>query len=60
VFAFTSLNGLVPKYFSDLIKLYAPLRVLRSADHLLLVVPWIKLKSRGDRVFAVAAPKGLE
>ncbi len=56
-FVFKSLNGVAPKYLSDLIKPYAPLRALRSADHLLLAVPRAKLKSRGDRAFAVAAPK---
>ncbi len=53
VFVFKSLNGVAPKYLSDLIKPYAPLRALRSAGHLLLA----KLKSRDDRAFAVAAPK---
>ncbi len=57
VFVFKSLNGVAPKYLSALIKPYAPLRALRSADHLLLVVRRAKLKSRGDRAFAVAAPK---
>lgn len=57
VFVFKSLNGLSLKYLSDLIKLYAPLRALRSADHLLLVVPRVTLKSRGDRAFAEVAPK---
>lgn len=40
-----------------MINLYAPTRALRSADHLLLVVPRVRLKSRGDRAFAVMAPR---
>ncbi len=52
ILVFKSLNGLAPTYLSDLIQPYAPSRGLGSADHLLLVVPRIRLKSRGDRAFA--------
>uniref|UniRef100_A0A8C1LY92 Reverse transcriptase domain-containing protein n=1 Tax=Cyprinus carpio TaxID=7962 RepID=A0A8C1LY92_CYPCA len=54
---FKSLNNTAPKYLSDLLQPYAPSRALRSAGQLLLVSPNARLKSRGDRAFAVAAPK---
>ncbi len=46
-FVFKCRNGIASKYLSDLIKPYAPLRVLRSADHLLLAVPRAKLNRQG-------------
>ena len=46
-----------PPYLSDLLLPHKPSRALRSADHLLLVVPRARLRTRGDRAFAVAAPK---
>ena len=57
LFVFKCLNGLAPIYLSELLEPYAPTRALRSADQLLLVVPKAKLKLRGNRAFAVAAPK---
>lgn len=57
MFVFKSLHGLAPRYMTELIRHYAPSRALRSADHLLLVVPRVKLKSRGERAFSVAGPK---
>lgn len=57
LFAYKSLNGLAPTYLSDLIQLHVPSRSLRSADHMLLTFPRVRLKHRGDRAFAVAAPK---
>ncbi len=57
MFAYKSLNGLAPTYLSDLIQLHIPSRSLRSADLMLLAVPRVKLKHRGDRAFAVAASK---
>lgn len=54
---FKSLNGLAPLYLSDLLGEYRPERTLRSANQNLLTVPKSKLKSRGDRAFAIAAPK---
>ncbi len=57
VLVYKSLKGLAPSYLSDLIQPHDPLRALRSADRLLLVVPRSRLKSRVDRAFAVAAPK---
>ena len=57
LFVFKSLNGLAPPYLTELLHPYAPTRSLRSADQLLLRVPKTKRKLRGDRAFAVAAPK---
>ncbi len=57
LFAYKSLNGLAPPYLSDLLDSYIPPRSLRSADPVLLIVPKTRLKLRGDRAFAVAAPK---
>lgn len=57
LFAFKSLNGLTPPYLSELIHVYTPSRSLRSSDQLLLREPITKRKLRGDRAFAVAAPK---
>ncbi len=54
---FKALNGLTPVYLSDLLSAHNPGRSLRSSNQRLLNVPWAKLKSRGDRAFAVAAPK---
>lgn len=42
---------------SELLHLYTPLCALRSANQMLLTVPKIFYKSRGDRAFAVLAPK---
>lgn len=57
LFAYKALNGLAPSYLSDLLHPYAPLKSLRSADQSLLVIPKSRLKQRGDRAFAVVAPK---
>lgn len=57
LFVFKCLHGLAPQYLSDLLVPYTPFRSLRSADQALLVVPKTKRKSRGDRAFAVAAPR---
>ncbi len=54
---FKSLNCLTPSYLSDLLIDHQPTRALRSANLRLLVVPRTRLKSRGDRAFAVAAPR---
>lgn len=55
--AFKVLNGLAPSYLSDLLHQYTPQRSLRSSDQSLLAVPMSRLKHRGDRAFAVVAPK---
>ena len=57
LFVFKCLHGLAPQYLSNLLVPYTPSRLLRSADQALLVVPKTKRKSRGDRAFAVAAPR---
>lgn len=57
LFTFKGLNGLAPLYISELLHPYRPTRSLRSADKLLLSVPKTKRKLKGDRAFAVAAPK---
>ena len=54
---FKALNGIGPAYLRDLLVLYQPSRVLRSAsDPLLLVVPKSRLKTYGDRSFSIVAP----
>ena len=54
---YKSLHGLAPTYLSDILHHHIPSRALRSADQLLLDVPRTRLKTRGDRAFAVAAPR---
>lgn len=54
---FKSLNGLAPISVSDLLSIHNPGRSLRSSNQRLLNVPRVRLKTRGDRAFAVAAPK---
>ena len=53
---FKSLNGCAPSYVQDLLKLYVPLRNLRSGDKFLLREPK-SYHSWGDRSFRVAAPR---
>uniref|UniRef100_A0A3B3QY49 Reverse transcriptase domain-containing protein n=1 Tax=Paramormyrops kingsleyae TaxID=1676925 RepID=A0A3B3QY49_9TELE len=57
LFVFKALHGLAPSYISGLLKVHTPSRALRSADQLRLLIPPSRLKSRGDRAFAVMAPK---
>jgi hypothetical protein len=57
LFTFKALNGLAPPYLAELLHPYTPARALRSADQLFLGVPKTKRKLRGDRAFAVVAPK---
>ena len=54
---FKALNGLAPPYISELLMPYSPARTLRSAEQGLLQVPRTRHKLRGDRAFAIAAPK---
>ncbi len=54
---YKSLNGLAPLYLSELLQGYKPLRSLRSSEKEVLSVPRTKYKRRGDRAFAVVAPK---
>ena len=53
---YKSLKGHAPLYISNLLKLYVPVRNLRSSDKLLLFEPK-SMHSWGDRSFAVAAPR---
>lgn len=57
LFVFKSLHGLAPSYIADLIQEQKSMRSLRSQSQKHLVVLRSKMKSRGDRAFAVAAPK---
>ena len=55
---FKSLNGLAPSYLAELVKRHDPVRALRSADlSLLTPTATAQLRTRGDRAFAVAAPR---
>ncbi len=54
---FKALNGHAPSYISNLIHLHSTPRSLRSANKALLHVPRSRLKLKGDRAFAVAAPR---
>ncbi|KAF7647979.1 hypothetical protein LDENG_00163720 [Lucifuga dentata] len=53
---FKALNGLAPNYLKDVLTPYVPRRSL-EIDAALLVVPRSQLVLRGDRAFAVRAPK---
>ena len=55
LYAYKALNGLVPEYLCNMVELYAPDRVLRSASQNLLVVPRGKHCQYGMRTFAMAA-----
>ena len=50
------LNGLTPPYITELIHHHSAPRSLRLGSLGLLHVPRTRLKQRGDRAFAVAAP----
>ena len=54
--AYKALNGLAPKYISDLISIYVPRRNLRSANSKQLVQPTYNLRTYGFRTFSHAAP----
>ncbi len=57
MFVFKILNGLAPPYLCDLLNLKTAARVTRSSNQLLLEVPRSRYKTKGDRAFAVAAPR---
>lgn len=57
IFVFNAVNGLAPTYLCEILHIYKPRRALRSADQLLLEVPWARYKQWDDRSFAVAGPK---
>jgi len=54
---FKSLNGLGPKYLSNLLMPYIPKRNLRSSDKKLLIEPKFRLQTYGGRAFSVYAPR---
>lgn len=49
-------NNIAPSYLTELLRSYTPTRALRSSSQSLLVLPRSRLKTRGDRAFALAAP----
>lgn len=51
------LMGWFSQYLTELLQIHAPVRALRSANLLLLVSPKTRLKTKGDRAFAAAAPQ---
>ena len=53
---YKALNSIAPKYISDLLVQYRPVRTLRSSGKMLLQVPSYKLKSYGSRSFSYVAP----
>ena len=55
--AYKGLNGLAPKYISNMLVRYTPCWVLRSSDRHLLNVPKTNKKTYGDRAFSAAAPR---
>ena len=53
---YKSINGQVPQYLSELVKIYTPSRALRSSEQGLLCVTKICTKKYGTRAFAYGAP----
>ena len=56
LFTFKALNNQAPLYITELLEEYAPTRSLRSGSKHLLKCERSRLKTYGDRSFAVAAP----
>jgi hypothetical protein len=54
---YKSLNGMAPKYLSNLLHHYNPTRQLRSASKHLLISPKVNLKSYGKITFKSASPR---
>lgn len=50
------MNGVVLSYLAELLNHYSPVRSLRSTDKTLFTIPWSRLKTKGDRSFAVRTP----
>lgn len=57
LFVYKALNGVAPSYMTKLLTPYSTSRPLRLADLGLLTVSCTNFKLRGDRAFAVAAPR---
>ena len=53
---FKALSSVAPSYLSELLHQHVPVRTLWSSTHLILEVPYSRLKPRGDRAFSVASP----
>ncbi|KAF7651423.1 hypothetical protein LDENG_00111240, partial [Lucifuga dentata] len=49
--------GLAPSYITEMLTPYESVRSLRSSGGTLLAVPKWRLKSKGDRAFAIRAPQ---
>jgi hypothetical protein len=54
---FKAIRDLAPEYLKDLVEVYHPSRVLRSASKNYLCEKRSNLKKAGDRAFSVCAPK---
>ena len=54
---YKALNGTAPSHISELLKYYTSERKLRSSSQHLLATPKARLKTHGERAFAVAAPR---
>ncbi len=54
---FKALKGQALAYICDLLTLYEPDCWLRSSGRALLMVPKSRLVTKGDRAFAIRAPK---
>ncbi len=57
VLTFRALHGQAPAYISELLEFYNPSRSLRSSGQCLLVTPYTRFKTRGDRAFQAVAPR---
>lgn len=57
LFTYKILNNTAPSYLTDLLHLYNPIKALRSSNQMLLMQPKSRLKTRGDRDFAIVAPR---
>ena len=57
MFVFKALHGKAPNYLSELVHVRTTSRALRSSSEVILDVPRSRLKTKGDRSFAVAGPK---
>ncbi|KAF7645476.1 hypothetical protein LDENG_00204010, partial [Lucifuga dentata] len=49
---FKALHGLAPRYVSEMLSIYEPVRPLRSFCTLFLTVPKIRTKTFGDAAFS--------
>ncbi len=54
IYVFKALHGTAPEYLVELIK---PYNAKVSSNKLLLTIPRARLKSKGDRAFAVSGPR---